>query len=115
MELTKREIDEPKKNEEVYMTAMENLVYLLEAASPDEIRAEKMDQALEESLILDQRLFPLYCKTLAERVSLMSSLAAYQLSLREGLPKHSPVYMGWATALKKRIETYYGTKVRNYS
>lgn len=115
VELTEPELSDPEQNEEQYMKALEELVHAVEQASPSEMEAEKMDKTLEQSLILDQKLFPIYCKTIAECVSLMAAMAAYQLSLKKGLPRHSPVYMGWVAKLKKRIEAWYGTEVRNYS
>lgn len=113
--LTENELQELDRYEEDYINSLEKLVHVVESASPEQIQAEHLDSELEQSLILDQKLFPLYCKTLAERVSLMATLAAYRLSIQKGLPKHSPVYMGWVAKLKKRIEARYGTEVKNYS
>lgn len=91
-----------------YVEALKELIPLVEAAAEEEMDSLPFGVNVISSFHTDQLMMEKAVKEEKDRVSMLSTLITYIECQREGLPQHSKVYMDRVTALRHKIDDYYG-------
>lgn len=105
---------EEKISEEIYINALRELILALNETTAEEIEKLEIDFAVKNSLGADKSLIKKSFPKEADQVSLISTLVTYEACRREGMPDHSRIYMDRVTALRHRIDHYYGERSQQF-
>lgn len=105
-------LDGTKQTE--YVEALQDMIPLLQAASSEEIDSLPFAENVLASFRTDRVLMKEAVKEEKDRVSMLSTLITYIACKQEGMPEHSREYMDRVTALRHKIDAYYGEKTQQF-
>lgn len=102
------------ENADDYIESLKKLIPLVKLASDEEIDILPYPENVKTSFRSDKVLFGSAVTEEKDQVSLLSTLVTYIECQQEGMPQHSREYMDRVTALRHKIDDYYGEKSQQF-
>ena len=107
-------LEAEKIEAEEYVDSLRNVIRSVESASDDDIRQLPFPENILSTILANKVLIETRFREEKDRVSMFSTLAVYIACQKEGLPDHSRVYMDRVSAIRKRLNAYYGADTQKF-
>ena len=105
---------EKKIEAEQYRQGLLQLLEIMKAITPEEIKAAGYPSNIQNTLLMDKHLIDDTVTEEFDQLSLLSTVVTYAACSKDGQPGHSAAYMDKVTALRKEIEALYGTEAMRF-
>lgn len=99
---------------EEYIHSLLKVIEAVSNTDNEEIRSLQFAENVVSTILADKILIETRFHEEKDQISMFSTLAVYIFCQREGLPDHSRIYMDRVTALRKRINEYYGEEAQKF-
>ena len=99
---------------EDYIHCLLKVIEAVRNTGNDDIRSLQFTENVISTILADKVLIETRFHKEKDQVSMFSTLAVYIFCQREELPDHSRIYMDRVSALRKKINEYYGEEAQKF-
>lgn len=97
-----------------YITQISNIIDTVKNSSEKDIKNLPLQENVIATILADKKLIETRFQDKKDQTSMFSTLIVYVACLNEGLPDHSRIYMDRVTAIRKKLDAYFGEETQKF-